>query len=337
MKKRRLRKKPIKRGLRRPFEWLGILLGMAVFSSLPHGLLFRVCDFVSAVMYFFDRAGRSVALFNLRVIEGVYPADRDIKAPHETPPTRREKLILRRSYRNMARTVGHLFWTSRKAGPRARSVADFDSNCRGILAANKPIVTVSGHLGCWEVLSQLVHLEGHKMMSVAKDVGSPAMTRLLMRSRKSIGQEIVPAEGAFRVLMQGLRDGYDLGLLVDQVVKAKEGGVWVRFFGRPMPVSAAPAFFAAKGKVPIIVAWSRPLKDGTYRCDRLDLIPSESARDVWGCTQRCLAALERVIRRHPSCWVLNYRYFRKVPSAAELAQLEDREAKARVQKGMKVA
>ena len=27
------------------------------------------------------------------------------------------------------------------------------------------------------------------------------------------------------------------GLLVDQVVRPKEGGVWVRFFGRPMPVS----------------------------------------------------------------------------------------------------
>ncbi len=329
MKKKHRQRKPVKRGLRRPFEWLGILLGMAILSNLPHRLLFAVCDFLSATMFFFDRAGRSVALFNLRVITGVYPPARDFKAPHEVPPTRRETLILKRSYRNMARTIGHLFWTSRKAGSRAGGVAALDGGCRTLLARYKPIVTVSGHLGCWEVLSQLVHLEGHKMMSVAKDIGTPAMTRLLMRSRRSIGQEIVPADGAFRALLAGIRDGYDIGLLVDQVVKPKEGGVWVRFMGRPMPVSAAPAFFAAKAKVPVLVAWSRPLKNGTYRCDLLDCIPAAEARDVWGCTQRCLDDLARVIRRHPSSWVLNYRYFRKSPDAAELAQLEAREAKAR--------
>ena len=327
MKKRHRQKKPIKRALRRPFEWLGILLGMLILSNLSHRMLFGLCDFLSAAMFRFDRAGREVSLFNLRVIEGVYPPDRDYATPHSTPPTRRETLILKRSYRNMARTIGHLFWTSRKAGPRASSVAALSEDCRRILAENLPIVTVSGHLGCWEVLSQLVHLEGHKMMSVAKDIGTPAMTRLLMRSRKSIGQEIVHADGAFRSLMQGIRDGYDLGLLVDQVVKSKEGGVWVRFFGRPMPVSAAPAFFAAKAKVPVLIAWSRPLKDGSYRCDLLDLVPAAEARDVWRCTQRCLADLERIIRRHPSCWVLNYRYFRKTPTDDELQQLRSREAK----------
>ena len=166
------------------------------------------------------------------------------------------------------------------------------------------------------------------MMSVAKDIGTPAMTRLLMRSRKAIGQEIVHADGAFRALMKGIKDGYDIGLLVDQVVRPKEGGVWVRFFGRPMPVSAAPAFFAAKAKTPVLVAWSRPLKDGTYRCELLDAIDADAARDVWACTQRCLSALERVIRRHPSCWVLNYHYFRKTPKAASLAQLEKREGRS---------
>ena len=165
------------------------------------------------------------------------------------------------------------------------------------------------------------------MMSVAKDIGTSGMTKLLMKARRSIGQEIVPADGAFRPLMKGLKEGKSLGLLVDQVVKAEDGGIWVRFFGRPIPVSAAPAFFAAKGKVPLIVAWSRPLKDGRYRCEAISSYSAAEARDVWGMTQRCLSDLERVIRRHPSCWVLNYNYFRKTPKAAELEQLQMREAK----------
>ncbi|MBR1921578.1 MAG: hypothetical protein IJ829_06205, partial [Kiritimatiellae bacterium] len=97
--------------------------------------------------------------------------------------------------------------------------------------------------------------------------------------------------------------------------------------GRPVPVSAAPAFFAAKGRAPVAVAWSRPLRDGRWRCEVIRIHASEEAKDIWGFTQACIRDLERVIRRHPSCWVLNYAYFRKKPPAEALAQLEAREAK----------
>ena len=99
--------------------------------------------------------------------------------------------------------------------------------------------------------------------------------------------------------------------------------------GKAVPVSAAPAFFAAKGKAPMIVAWSRPLRDGRYRCELVATYGPEDARDIWGLTQRIMKDLERVIRRHPSCWALNYNAFRKKPTEAELAELVRREAKAR--------
>lgn len=148
------------------------------------------------------------------------------------------------------------------------------------------------------------------MMSVAKDIGTGGMTKLLMKARTSIGQEIVHADGAFRPLMQGLKEGKSLGLLVDQDVEPLDGGVWVKFFGVPIPVSAAPAFFSAKGKAPIVVAWSRLLKNGRYRCEIVASYQSEESRDIRGMTQKCISDIEHVIKRHPSCWVLNYNYFR---------------------------
>ena len=163
------------------------------------------------------------------------------------------------------------------------------------------------------------------MMSVAKNIGSSGMTALLMKARKSIGQEIIRADGAFRPLMVGLKSGKSLGLLVDQPVRPSDGGIWVRFFGVPYPVSAAPAFFAAKGKAPVAVAWSRPLKDGRYRCEVLATYTAAEMRDIWGATQRIMRDLESVIRRHPSCWVLNYNAFRKTPKPDELAKLTEKE------------
>ena len=309
--------KKIKRILRRPFEWIGIGIGIAVFSNLPHRWMLGFCDFISAVMYRFDDKGRRRSLANLRVIYGKIKCDGILRPVKVYNPTKAEEKIIRRSYRNMARTVGHAFWTCRNAVERVKKAGEMSEAGKKFLAENKPAVTVSGHIGCWEILSQLALLEGHRMMSVAKDIGTGGMTKLLMKARTSIGQEIVHADGAFRPLMQGIKDGKSLGLLVDQVVDLKDGGVWVKFFGVPIPVSAAPSFFSAKGKAPIVVAWSRPLKDGRYRCEVVKSYKPEDARDIRGMTQKCIYDLERVIRRHPSCWVLNYNFFRNVPSEAK--------------------
>jgi lauroyl/myristoyl acyltransferase len=292
-------------------------LGILIFSTLSRKKMLGFCDFISAVMYKFDDKGRRRSLANLRVIRGMKKSDGIVRLEEEYNPTKAEEKIIRRSYRNMARTVGHAFWTCRNAIARVREAGEMSESGKKFLAENKLAVTVSGHIGCWEILSQLALLEGHRMMSVAKDIGSSGMTKLLMKARTSIGQEIVHAEGAFRPLMQGLKDGKSLGLLVDQVVNEQDGGIWVKFFGVPIPVSAAPAFFSAKGKAPIVVAWSRPLKDGRYRCEIIATYKPEDARDIRGMTQRCIADLELIIKRHPSAWVLNYNYFRKLRKDGE--------------------
>ena len=85
----------------------------------------------------------------------------------------------------------------------------------------------------------------------------------------------------------------------------------------------------AKAKAPIGVAWSRPLRDGRYRCEVLGTISAAEARDIWGTTQRCANLLAGVIRRHPSCWVLNYNFYSNIPRPEDVAGLVEREGKAR--------
>lgn len=322
-------KRRIRHFLLWPFEWTGILLALAVFSLMPRFMLLSACDALSAVYYLFDRRGKRRALQNLHIIRGTAS---DGETSHRFDPdsapyaaTRAERLMIRRSYRNMTRTVGHIFWTLVFAKRRAAIAGELSIAAKAFLEAHRPVITVSAHLGCWEVLSQLAFLAGHSMISVAKDIGTRGMTGLLMRSRRSIGQEIVSSEGAFKALYKGIKGGKSLGLLVDQKVDPGNGGVWIRFLGLPMPVSSAPAFFAARFKLPIIVAWSRPLKDGRYRCEVLDTIMSDESRDIWKTTQRCACAIERVIRRHPSSWVLNYNYFREPVSAEVVRELMQRE------------
>ena len=155
--------KHAKNAMRVPFEWIGIALLLAIVLPLPRKVLFRFCDLFSAVFYFFDRSGRRQAVENLRIVSG---KKSDVAAIHafdsrkaRYAPTVAERRIIRRSYRNMVRTVGYAVWTMIRARSRCAATGLMDETCRRMLAENRPVVTVSGHLGCWEILSQLAYLE----------------------------------------------------------------------------------------------------------------------------------------------------------------------------------
>ena len=310
--------KEIKRILLVPFEWFGVAFGLCIIPWLSRGGLYALCDFLSVFMYAFDRRGKRRALENLRIIrgtctglEGTFGFDPD-KAKYN--PTRAERLVIRRSYRNNARAVAFIIWTCVRGKERCQEMCVPDERALKFLKENNPSVMVSGHIGYWETLSYVVCLSGHRVLSVSKEIGMGGLTYFLRKMRRSIGQEIVFAKGAFKPLMQGLLAGKSLGLLVDQSVSRKKGGIWITFFGRPMSVSPAPAFFAAKAKRPIIVAWGRPMKDGRCSCELLATHMPDEARDIRGLTQKIADELGAVIRRHPSCWILNYNYFSNVPT-----------------------
>lgn len=315
-----------------PFAWIGIGLVMCFILWLPPRGFFALSDFVAALMYVFDRRGKRRALQNLRILRrkvtdiGSILTFNPDRAAYDA--TAAERKIIRRSYCSMTRAVIYVLWSSVRAKKRCSQVGFLREDALKFVRENRPVVTVSGHIGLWENLPHLAFLEGHKMMSVSKEVGTGLMTKWLLQMRRSIGQEIVPATGAFKPLMAGIRNGRSLGLLVDQKVTPKHGGIWIRFLGVPMPAAPGPAFFAAKGKIPIVVAWSRLLKGNRYRGEPVDVISPEEARDIWGCTQRIATDLERIVRRHPSCWILNYNYFSTFPTPEDLKTLVERETKA---------
>lgn len=295
------RVKKVYRTLRRPIEWCFIGLGLLIVPPLSLARLLVFSRWVADTAYTFDSRGKMIARANLRLMFG----------SRMTPI--REAALIRRSYRNMARVVLNVLWMSRDTRARLADQVSFNPGVLETLRRNTPIVTVSAHLGNWEILSQACVANGVPMLSVAKQVGSPEMTAHLIRMRSTIGQQLVPAEGALRPLLRALKNGTSIGLLIDQYTSLADGGTWVTLFGVPAGISMAPAALARKTRTPIIFAWSRPLKDGRYRIEPGQLFPYDPLISDAERAQQMASAFERVIRRHPSLWCLNYcrwRYIR---------------------------
>ncbi len=292
------RVKKVYRVLRRPFEWFAIWLALIIIPPLPLSGILKLSRRLADCGYLFDRRGKAVARANLRLMF----------SSRMTPV--RERALIRRSYRNMARVLVNVIWMSRDTRVRLADQVSFDPRVLEALRLHRPAVTVSAHLGNWEILSQACVANGIPMMSVSKEIGSPEMTAHLIRLRSTIGQQLVSAEGALRPLLYALKHGTSIGLLIDQHTSIREGGAWVTLFGAPAGISMAPAALARKTKAPIIFAWSRPLKDGRYRIEPGHVfLPDPNVGDAER-AQQLASAFERVIRRHPSLWCLNYRRWR---------------------------
>jgi len=306
MFKRRLKR--FYRKIRRPFEWLLIGLGQLLIPRLSLRGTVRLANFMANSVYLVDSRNKEISRANLRLIFG------------GRMTRKRENAIIRRSFQNMARVLVNIFWISRDTRRRVLDQVEFDPGVMERLKRDMPVILVSAHIGNWEVLTQALAANGVPVMSVAKRVGSRSMTRRLVKMRSTLGQQIVPAEGAVRPMVAALKKGVSVGLLIDQHIHTWEGGVWVRFFGVPAGISLAPAALARKNRVPIFFGWSRPLKDGRYRIEYDCMFAADPEKDDTELTRQIVAAFERVIRRHPSLWCLNYRRWRYVAPGEDRAR-----------------
>ncbi len=292
--------KSVYRRARRPVEWLLVWLGLTLIPPLKLAGVLKLSHFVADAAYLFDHRGKAIARANLRLMFGT----------RMTPC--RERAIIRAAYRSMARVLVNIPWMSHDTRARITDQVAFAPGVLETIRANAPSVMVSAHFGNWEILSQACVAHGIPVISVAKEIGSPEMTARLARLRSTIGQEIVPSEGALRPLWRALKAGKCVGLLVDQHTHDWEGGAWVTLFGLSAGISLAPAALARRCGVPIVFVWSRTLKDGRYRIEHGQVFPPDPAIDDTERIQQLATAFERVIRRHPSLWCLNYRRWRYI-------------------------
>ncbi len=230
-----------------------------------------------------------------------------------------EKLdIARGSFMAMARTLLDVLWLSRDGATRLRQWVRIPESLLARLSSGRPHILVTAHLGNWEALGQALTLAGVPLMSVAAPLANPAVDRLFLRLRERTGQIIVPREGAVRPLLRHLKQNGKVALLLDQNTKPKEGGVFADFFGRPVPVSAAPAVLALRTGAEICFGYALPLDDGAYEARLTGVIePAKSAgtptpEAVEALTRRIVALTEEAVRRNPRLWLWSYKRWKYI-------------------------
>jgi KDO2-lipid IV(A) lauroyltransferase len=137
---------------------------------------------------------------------------------------------------------------------------------------------------------------------------------MVSRMRSATGQKVILREGAIQGIRKVLREGGQTALLMDQNTLPSEGGEFVRFFDRQVPVSKAISILARRLRVQVVFAYAVAEDDGT--CTIYMEFPDEDeARSTpGGWTQVVTSRLEKRIRERPGQWLWMYRRWKYYPS-----------------------
>ncbi len=287
----------LRKRIRRIPEALLVLFARAVIPCLSRSTILRLSRFLGHGAYLLSPKLREIAAANLDVAFG------DSKTAEE------KRAINKASFQSFTLVMLDLFWFNRNTLERLAKYLRYDDSFT-LYFREPPAILLTAHIGNWEIISVGSGAEGHPMTSIAMPLKNPYADQELNRLREKTGSDIAARKGAIRRVIKALRAGRGTALLVDQNTLPEEGGVFVPFFGLPVPVSKATGALWARAKAKIMVVWCIPDDEGyycVYSFKPLEVDESSTTEDI---TSRVTQELEAVIEEHPQFWLWSYKRWR---------------------------
>jgi len=284
--------------------YLLTLLGIAFCRALPHGWGIRVGGGLGGLAYLLLPRERARALENLRIALSKEKGEEERRG------------IARRCFWNLGKNGVEMVNL-----PRIRDQLDRRVTLEGrqyldeALAQGRGVLWLTAHLGNWEMIGWTVARMGYPVNVVARGVYDDRLNRLLLQSREYASVRVILRDSptAGRQILQALRRGEILGMLMDQDTKVK--GVMADFFGKKANTPAGPAILAVRRWVPVVAGFIHRESDERHRIVIYPPVEiqrtGDADRDVETNTERFNELIEREIRRYPDQWVWMHRRWRR--------------------------
>ena len=179
-------------------------------------------------------------------------------------------------------------------------------------AQGRGILVLTAHYGNWELLAAAHGLTGLPLSVVIRPLDHPVLDDLAARLRRRSGAELIVKHQAVREVLQALRRGRMVGVLLDQNATRAEG-VFVPFFGVPASTSKGLAVLALRTEAPVVPVFLRRTPEGDHCMDVGPALVPPPDGDVLAYTATFNRAIEAEIRRAPEQWLWMHARWRTRP------------------------
>jgi KDO2-lipid IV(A) lauroyltransferase len=199
-------------------------------------------------------------------------------------------------------------------------VYDGLENYERAAAQGRGVLLLTGHFGAWELCAFAQGMYGHPLSFLIRPLDNPLLDHLISRYRTRSGNRTIDKNTAVRAVLKRLREGGDVGLLVD-VNTVEEEGVFCDFFGIPACSTTGLAVFALRANAPVVpgfLIWDERLKKHVLRFEpEVPLVRTgDFKEEVRLNTQAYMKVIERFARCYPAQWLWIHKRWQTRPSGA---------------------
>jgi KDO2-lipid IV(A) lauroyltransferase len=278
----------------------------AVVRRLPRALVLALGRGLGRVWGTLDARHLKIAADNLR---------------HAFPEwdERRVLATARGVYAHFGSVILDLLWMAGRPAEELLALADLEGieHLQNARAAGRGVVSPSGHLGNWEVQAVASVPRVGNVAMIARPLDNPELDLRLNALRTSTGNTVIYKQKALAQVIQTIRTGGIVAILIDQNMQAKDG-IFVRFFGRPACTTTVAAALALKTGCAIVPVRCLLQKNGRYRMVYGPPVEwprtGRKEEDVAALTQHLTSIIEGWVRETPEQWLWLHRRWKTRPS-----------------------
>lgn len=299
---------------------------------LPRAGAIRVLDVLASLSYWFDPLHRSTCLVNLSI---AFPE----------LSTRKHHEIARKSFQNTARNLLEVSHLCSLTHENIGSLVTYDehfglNHYAQAVARGKGILYLTGHFSAWELLPAAHALHGYPLSFVTRPLDNAPLEAYLHKARESPGNQVIYKKNSIRKMLEKLKAGGGVGILMDQNTNPQEG-IFAEFFGFPALTSTSIALLALRTDATVLPGYLSPRQGGRYAIRFLSPVElirtGDTAHDIAVNTRKFNEILEGIIREQPETWLWGHRRWSYHPpgspdlyllSPVELAALVAAKSKA---------
>ena len=233
--------------------------------------------------------------------------------------------IMRGCADHLGRVLAEVAWLWRARPDEVERICEVDGieHIWNALDQGRGGILATGHLGNWEMLNAYLGSSGVPITVAVRELDDSRVDTLVNTLRTRFGSEVIlRGVSAGKQLLQALRKGRGVGLLLDQDIPSIPG-VFVPFFNRPAWTPSGAATLALRARCPIMPGFIHRKPDGTHKIKIYPAlnVPTEGTlrEKVREMTAEATAAAEWNVRAWPEQWVWMHRRWRTRPEGEEVS------------------
>jgi len=219
------------------------------------------------------------------------------------------RAIVKRVFDNLGRLLGEFSQFPKITHQNISKLVEYDGfeNYEQASRRGRGVLLLTGHVGAWELCAFAQGAYGHPLSFLVRPLDNPLLDEMVRRYREISGNQTIDKNRSVKPVLEVLRGGGDVGLLID-VNTLPDQGVFCDFFGIPACSTTGLAVFALRADAPVVPGFL--IWDARARKHRLRFEPEvplirtgDFKEEVALNTARFTKVIEEYARRYPEQWL----------------------------------